>query len=537
MHRAPLATLVRGDALVGFFTTPSAGFTLMRAEPGPVGGHRSGSMGGRVWLTAAIAAVLLAATGCTVTPSRDSSLADGADPSCVSFIQDLDRAIARETHFDPTLGRIDGLPWVRTNRFLAGFDYGQLDDAERQAWSDSGFALARDAYLLEFDRLPAQSRDALRARHGFETLGNRFDDCFAELPAPPALPWKAYAVPDGYRRSQRVLGLYPVTSLLARPFIAGYRRDMTDLYESGASAPFDREARYRGQTGGARQHDAEIRLDALGTPRLSPEKWHALFLRHQPELASEVASDADRIGSPFFDSDGRIGIDTGRPTVWTYATFTRIDGRTLPQLNYAFWFPSRPAAGRVDIYAGELAGLLWRVTLDEAQRPVLYDSIHRCGCYHKLFLPQGTTIDISRIAGEKPLFFRLDETVDTSRGLRLRMASGSHYIIDVDAPESEAEAITYTVRPYAQQLALPTPDGVARSLYGADGIIRQSQRAERFLFWPLGIPSAGAMRQSGMHATAFIGRRHFDAHNLLEDLGITIQQTAPPNGGRTKTTL
>jgi hypothetical protein len=167
------------------------------------------------------------------------------------------------------------------------------------------------------------------------------------------------------------------------------------------------------------------------------------------------------------------------------------------------------------------------VTLDEAQRPVLYDSIHRRGCYHKLFLPWGTTIDVSRISGEKPLFFRLDETVDTSRGLRLRMAAGNQYILDVGAPEVGTEAIPYTLRPYAQQLALPAPDGAARSLYGADGIIHQSRRAERFLFWPLGITSAGAMRQSGLHATAFIGRRHFDAHNQLEDLGITIPLAAP----------
>jgi hypothetical protein len=74
---------------------------------------------------------------------------------------------------------------------------------------------------------------------------------------------------------------------------------------------------------------------------------------------------------------------------------------------------------------------------------------------------------------------------------------------------------------------MPAPDGAARSLYGPDGIIRQSRRAERFLFWPLGIPSAGTMRQSGMHATAFIGRRHFDAPGHLEDLGITIPQPAP----------
>jgi len=34
--------------------------------------------------------------------------------------------------------------------------------------------------------------------------------------------------------------------------------------------------------------------------------------------------------------------------------------------------------------------------------------------------------------------------------------------------------------------------------------------------WPLGIPSAGAMRQWGHHATAFVGRRHFDEPFLIE---------------------
>jgi hypothetical protein len=32
----------------------------------------------------------------------------------------------------------------------------------------------------------------------------------------------------------------------------------------------------------------------------------------------------------------------------------------------------------------------------------------------------------------------------------------------------------------------------------------------------MGIASAGAMRQWGHHATAFVGRRHFDDADLLE---------------------
>ncbi|WP_417567869.1 hypothetical protein [Marinobacter sp.] len=40
-------------------------------------------------------------------------------------------------------------------------------------------------------------------------------------------------------------------------------------------------------------------------------------------------------------------------------------------------------------------------------------------------------------------------------------------------------------------------------------------RLERFLLWPTGVLSPGGMRQWGRHATAFIGKRHFDDPDLL----------------------
>ncbi|MNC92616.1 hypothetical protein D3C83_90760 [compost metagenome] len=43
-----------------------------------------------------------------------------------------------------------------------------------------------------------------------------------------------------------------------------------------------------------------------------------------------------------------------------------------------------------------------------------------------------------------------------------------------------------------------------------------TERGERWLFWPMGVPEPGAMRQWGRHATAFVGRRHFDDPGLLE---------------------
>jgi hypothetical protein len=62
------------------------------------------------------------------------------------------------------------------------------------------------------------------------------------------------------------------------------------------------------------------------------------------------------------------------------------------------------------------------------------------------------------------------------------------------------------------------PNGAKRSLYDEDGIIDASARAERFLLWPYGVNSPGAMRQWGTHAIAFIGKRHFDDPFLIEHL-------------------
>jgi len=69
---------------------------------------------------------------------------------------------------------------------------------------------------------------------------------------------------------------------------------------------------------------------------------------------------------------------------------------------------------------------------------------------------------------------------------------------------------------YDELRSLPRPEGGRASVFGTQGLIAGTERPERFLFWPMGIASAGAMRQWGRHATAFVGRRHFDDPDLLE---------------------
>ncbi|MBI2508655.1 MAG: hypothetical protein HYV99_01240, partial [Betaproteobacteria bacterium] len=64
--------------------------------------------------------------------------------------------------------------------------------------------------------------------------------------------------------------------------------------------------------------------------------------------------------------------------------------------------------------------------------------------------------------------------------------------------------------------SVPLPEGGRRSVFRPDGIVPGSERGERYLFWPMGVPEPGAMRQWGRHATAFVGRRHFDDAGLME---------------------
>jgi hypothetical protein len=99
----------------------------------------------------------------------------------------------------------------------------------------------------------------------------------------------------------------------------------------------------------------------------------------------------------------------------------------------------------------------------------------------------------------------------------VRIATRTHYVERVSLAQGVDAAARYTFRAYDELRSLPRPEGGSASVFGpGDGLIAGTERPERFLFWPMGIASAGAMRQWGRHATAFVGRRHFDDADLLE---------------------
>lgn len=475
-------------------------------------------------------------SGCSVLPTRYELPAAG-ELDCGTSLAALDADIDRYTHFDPALRRIPGQPLLRSNRFVASFASPDLQGEALQNWLQQMNALAREGYRTEFQRLPDDVKKQWQHRLAAQDVSGMLAQCsevFLSKPDVDIALLSEQAQPlSNYSNAQRFWGVYPLTKRLAASSIEKYRTEMTDRVTHGKRQRFQQSTFYR--------------VDSASPLGESPE-IAALLRQHAPDLQVEKKSVADQLGAPVWRDEMSIELNTAAPHAYSYVTHIRYKQQVLMQLNYVFWFAARPKTSSFDLYGGDLDALVWRVTLNSQGKPVLYDSIHACGCYHLLFLPQGTAIDIRKIEGEKPLSFMLppphvaSSTSNNYTTVRLKIDSGSHYLIDATltnenantsandntiagamdhADNQSTEFDRYTLQPYQQLLMLPTPVG-HRSLFGEDGIIAQSSRLERFVLWPLGVPNAGAMRQAGTHAIAFIGERHFDDPWLLDQLGISF---------------
>jgi hypothetical protein len=458
---------------------------------------------------------------------------DAAARTCADWYRALDAALVRARASEASPARIAGFPYLRVDRFTASFsDKARDNDAAYEAWVQRLAALDRDARRFEIANLPDAEATALGGDP--EALRARADECRVLLmqadladPATRALLWQRARVPDDYRGWQRALGLYPLTRL---PFYAGVKRWQRETEESfrrplAGRLPVQPVIRYRPEHGAVYTADgladlfARAERDALGVPQFDDAELARLLLTFAPVFEVQTADDHDRIGRLRWAAGHAPEVDLSQPVVYTRLAHARDGERTLVQLVYLAWFPERPKDHAFDLLGGHLDGVIWRVTLAPDGEPLLYDTIHPCGCFHMFFPtprigplpPPARTLEWAFVPLALP---RVAEPFRLALGVQAR----THYIraVIVDREGDNAgESLVYAFEDYDTLRSLPLGDG-ARSAFLPNGLIPGTQRGERFFFWPMGVPSAGAMRQWGTHATAFVGRRHFDDPDLIE---------------------
>lgn len=446
-----------------------------------------------------------------------------SEVNCNQWIQRLDRTA---TTNDAQYSRVMKQPWLRTDRYLASFAEEPMADHVLHYWFQQLLENGKEGFTNEVLAIPnfGKGLDVDRLEECIDIVARQF---FAAEFQPL---WQAednddslrVAVKDHYSGLKRALGLYPIIKGAALKGILGYQQETKDSIASFDPALMGDLKTYRfpqsqklSQVEVAELLKAAYDRSPLDTPRLDAVDLALLFERHAPELAVDQQHEDDQIGAISVSVDGEYSVQTNQPLVYTYPSYTRFRGENLLQLNYGFWFPSRPSD---DVYGGFLDGIIWRVTLDKKGEVLLYDSIHQCGCYHKYFVPQDRQAELKEQVWdgrvEPPMVFYIQ---DPSPRARLYINSIEHYILKVTAGMPTATATQYQLAAYNDLTRLQTSSGY-KSLFGDDGLVADSSRTERFYFWPLGIKSAGAMRQKGTHAIAFIGRQHFDDVDLLEQV-------------------
>jgi len=466
-----------------------------------------------------LAALLpLALAGCASlapTPYTAHAVAP-QDAECARHFEALDHAVDRAGVRDAEHERIAGFPSLRIDRLGAALrPQAAANEAAFDAWLQRARRLDLEARSIERDNLPARDATLPSAATLLACSQRLTDAARADAAARPVLLARA-EVPDRYSTAMRAAGLYALTRL---PFFAGVERWQVDHEAAMRDAaisprPATRVAPHAPQAEAAAAFDS----DALGLPRLDEAAAERLLAAHAPVFDIESRGPFDAVGVPGWTAEGRLAVDTAQPVVYQRIAHTRVQGRAWLQLVYTLWFPDRPKRGRFDLLGGALDGVVVRLTLGPDGRPWMLDTIHACGCYHLFFPAPGVGPRPDAPSDEEWAFVPAPlPALAAGQRLAIRIESATHYVLGVSAVAATAAGdARYLRRPESDLQRLPLPGGGTRSLYGADGLVAGSERAERFLFWPMGIASAGAMRQWGHHATAFVGRRHFDDADLLE---------------------
>jgi hypothetical protein len=479
---------------------------------------------------ALIAVILLLLSACSTQTLRQSALqsihvdSSGKLSSCAQLFDKVDKSVLESGVVDVQARRVAGFPYLRTNRLLANL--GQTISSD-----------TLPVWLMQLRELDKEARRYELQNTSIKNVGDitikKLDACAdilmqADLQDPVQLEKIKHEVqvPDSYIQASRILGLYPVSRMFVNIGVKRLQKQIKKTFSQAAGERLNhgRLLTYAPEHETGLTSIAIARIiesssqNSLSIPLFEKTDESLLFKQFAPVWQLDVHDDNDKFGVPVWSAEGELGIQTNRPKVYRHLSRAKINDQVLPQFNYVIWFPSRPAKSAFDILSGNLDGITWRVTVGLDGNVLMYDVMHNCGCYHMFFPPKGVSLTTMKNENrEEPILVpqRAPELKNGER-IHLRIASGSHYLEAVQAKPVSMDYKTYIFADYNELRSLGMKKGKRKSMFGENGIVAGTSRKERWLLWPMGVEDAGAMRQWGHHATAFVGRRHFDDVDLFE---------------------
>ena len=475
-------------------------------------------------------------TGCASSGRVQLLNVSGRPQDCACLIDRLDQVIIQNKVANAGAARVNGFPYLRADRFLSAIAPKNTNDRRFLDWLNLMRNKADYTIEKEILNLPPGAVERLageaQTQPERQALIKNALDCNAivfnhdiALEGYRDAVFSVIHVPHEYSFLMRAAGLYPIFSLPVayltykahKEFKGWFDTPETELPVLGQltcfvpkvtlSTPVNVPALF-----------ALAQRNSFDMPLFSVAALEKLAFTFAPHLVQDVSGTYDIPGKVTWQN-AQVTIDTDKPTLYYYASYARLAGRTVIQMNYVAWFSAREGPFAPWIERGPLDGLTIRLTLDHMGTPLMLDIMNNCGCYHML-IPQRDLVVKQK---DKP--FAIDAFIPQSlppefpdSPLGLRINSGWHQVQQVTTyRETTLPATAYTLLSYDELESLPQPDGRFESVFNHRGIMKDSWRIEPYILFSMGIPSVGVMRQRGHHAIVLVGREYFDNPDLFDD--------------------
>lgn len=473
--------------------------------------------------------------GCATTGQRQPTVIGERPQEYQQFFTELDQVVDEYMVREASDFQVSGFPYLRTNRFLAAMK-DRVNGDSREIWVEWMRQLDLKARKKEVSNLPEDAVTELTNR--LPIVSNR-QELLAEVAdySEQTLAYdlrqtdfyeavkSAVYITGEYSMTMRTFGLYPLATIPVayatekqyNIFRDWHQTPLESLAVDGNITVFTPAIHPVYSEQDISAVFAPSRRNLFGLPNLADTEIKALVLAYAPVIQQDVTGTFDLFGKVKW-KNGHVKIVFQNPTVYYYITYSLFKGEPVIQLNYAFWYSGRWGENSPGIERGPLDGVTLRITFDPDGRPVMADIMNNCGCYY-FYVPRKERVEkvLTSSDGLYPFVPTWLPDEFPRHRLSLRINSGWHQIQKVFAEEIPANTITYEMLPYDVLEAVPHAGNGTESVFSPKGIMKDSSRIEPYIFFSMGIPKIGYMRQRGHHAIKLVGRAHFTDPDLFDN--------------------